>query len=140
MTAAFSPPDHWNEVSSLLRRSKSVKLDSNGNGVVTFETDNANQRWVLTSVKVSTDQMSQATLVPYATSALNSTDLTTLSQGNVFGTSWTGNNDTFTGAVDVGPCDFYSVLWYPPPGQSGAALAGVIATAVIIGTRYTRRQ
>lgn len=139
MTAGFVPPDHWTEVPARLRKSLTTQLDANGRGTVTFDTDHANQRWVITSVFVSTNQPSQSTLVPYATSALNTTDISQMSPGNQFGQSWTGNNDTFTGPIDVGPCDFYSVIWGPPTGQSGAPLAGVIATAVVQGTKYTRR-
>lgn len=140
MTAGFTPPAHWAEVPSQLRKALTVTLDATGNGVVTFSPDHANQRWVITTVVVSTNQSSTATLVPYATGALNTTSLSQMSPGNQLGTSWDGNNDTFAGPpFDVGPCDFYSVLFYPPPGQSGAALAGVIATAVVMGTKYSRR-
>lgn len=142
MTAGFVPPAHWAEAASLLRKSASVTLNSGGNGTVMFTPDNANQRWVVTNVKVSTNQAAVATVVPYATTALNSNDIATISQGNQLGTSWAGNNDQFGGPVDVGPCDNFSVIFYPPPGSSGAqiaVLAGVIATAVITGTRYTRR-
>lgn len=141
MTAGFTPPDHWNEAAGQLRKSGSVTLDGNGKGSVTFSPDSANQRWVVTTVVVNTSQPASATLVPYATGALNTTDISQMSPGNQLGTTYDGNNDTFAGpAFDVGPCDFYSVLFYPPPGQSGAPLAGVTATAVITGTKYTRRS
>jgi len=141
MTAGFSPPGHWTEVTSQLRKSASVTLDANGKGSVSFSPDHANQRWVVTAVIVNTNQAAIATVVPYATGALNTTDISQMSPGNHLGTSWDGNNDTFGGtAFDVGPVDFYSVLWYPPPGQSGSPLAGVIATAVLTGTKYTRRS
>lgn len=140
MTAGFTPPDHWGETASQLRKSGTVTLDANGKGSVSFSPDSANQRWVVTTVIVSTNQSATATLVPYATGALNTTDISQMSQGNQLGTSYDGNSDTFGGPpFDVGPCDFYSVLWYPPPGQSGAALSGVIASAVLQGTKYTRR-
>lgn len=139
MTAAFVPPGHWTETASQLKKSMSVTLDSGGKGTAEFTPDNANQRWVITSVVVRTDQDATATVVPFATLALNSGDIATMSQGNQQGTSWAGNNDQFRGGLDVGPCDNVSVLFYPPPGQSGAPLAGVTATAVVTGTRYTRR-
>lgn len=140
MTAGFVPPDAWTEVAAQLVARGSVTLDGNGNGVLTFQTDHANQRWVVTTVIVSTIQPSTASLVPYATAALNTTSLSQMSPGNQLGTSWDGNTDTFGGpAFDVGPCDFISVLFYPPLGQAGAALAGVVATAVLKGTKYTRR-
>lgn len=142
MAAGFVPPPHWTETASQLKRSASVTLSAAGTGTVSFTPDNANQRWVLGQVTVSTNQNATATTVPYATLALNTTDITQLSQGNQRGTSWAGNNDQFSGALDVGPCDYVSVLFFPPPGATPAqiaALSGVIATAVITGTRYTRR-
>lgn len=142
MTAGFTPPDAWIEVAAQLAARGSVTLDAAGNGVLTFGTDHANQRWVVTTVIVSTSQPSTATVVPYATCALNTTSLSQMSPGNQLGTSWDGNTDTFGGpAFDVGPCDFVAVLFYPPPGQpgAGAALAGVVASVVLRGTKYTRR-
>jgi hypothetical protein len=118
MSAGFIPPDHWSETSSQLR-------------------------WVITSIVVSTNQSSVAQVVPYATLALNTTDFSQMSQGNQRGTTYSGNNDTYSSPLDVGPCDFASVLFYPPPGSSPsqiAQLSGVIATAVVLGTKYTRRK
>jgi len=142
MTAAFVPPDAWAETAGQLRQSASVTLDATGSGTVMFTPNNANQRWVVTRIVITTNQAATATVVPYCTPALNSNDITTMSQGNQIGTSWAGNNDQFTGAQDVGPCDNLSVIFYPPPGSSPAqiaALHGVTATAVVTGTRYTRR-
>lgn len=139
MTAGFFPPDHWAEVSGMLRKSGSVKLDASGNGVILFEVDNASQRWVVTSVVTQTDQPAVSTLVPYCTGALNTYSVSTLGPSNTFGTTYSANNDTFGGAIDVSPTDTFCVLYYPPPGQSGALLSGVRATAVIRGTYYTRR-
>lgn len=129
------------EISAPLKKSGSVVLDSNGNGVITFDPDNAWQRWEVNTVIVSTNQSSTATIVPTATAALNTVDPITMSQGNVRGgMSWSGNNDTLYGEqIDVSPADFFSVVFQPPAGQSGATLAGVIAYAVITGTKYTRR-
>ena len=143
MVSGFVPPPAWTEVASQLRTSGRAVLNSAGNGAVSFSPDNANQRWVIASVVVSTNQPAAAQVVPQCTLALNTTDITQLSQGNARGTSWSGNNDTFSGAVDVGPCDFVSLLFYPPPGSSSgqiAALAGVAANVVITGTKYTRRR
>jgi hypothetical protein len=129
MTAGFVPPDHWTERAGQLKTSQSITLNAAGNGVIS-------------SVVTSTNQNSAAVVVPYATLALNTTDLSTMSQGNQRGTTYSGQQNTFSGALDVGPCDFMSVLFYPPPGSTAgqiAALAGIIATVVITGTRYTRR-
>jgi len=139
MVAGFIPPDHWGEVSGMLRKSGSVVLDANGNGVIEFGLDNDNQRWVVTSIVTQTNQTANAQLVPYCTGVLNTYTLATLGPSNQFGTTYDGNNDTFGGALDVSPTDTFCVLYYPPPGQSGAPLSGVIAVAVIRGTYYTRR-
>jgi hypothetical protein len=139
MVAGFIPPDHWTEVSGGLRKSGSVVLDASGKGVIEFAPSNGNQRWVITSVVVSTNQSSTASLVPYATGALNTTDISMLSPVNDFGATFDGNNDTLSGAKDVAPTDTFCVLFYAPPGQSGSSLAGVRASAVVRGTYYTRR-
>jgi hypothetical protein len=122
-----------------LRKSGSVTLDANGNGVLIFDPDNAWQRWVVTQVVVSTNQAATATVVPLVTLALNTSQLSTMSQGNQRGQSWNGNQETFTGAEDVGPCDSFSVIFSPPQGQSGTPLAGVICSAVVTGQKFTRR-
>lgn len=131
----------WNvEVVADLKKSAQVKLDANGLAVVQFSPDHANQRWQVTYIGVTTNQNANATLIPYAVPALNTVSLTTMSAGNQRAqATWSGNNDAFRGLTDVGPCDFLSVLFYPPPGQSGAALSGVIASVVITGTKYTKR-
>jgi hypothetical protein len=143
MVSGFVPPPHWTEVASQLRASGRTVLNSAGTGAVSFSPDNASQRWVIASVVVSTNQAVAAQTVPQCTLALNTTDISQLSQGNARGTSWSGNNDTFNGAVDVGPVDFVSLLFYPPPGSSPsqiAALSGVTAYVVVTGTKYTRRH
>jgi hypothetical protein len=140
MAGGFIPPDHWAEVTGMLRKSGSVILDANGNGVILFDVDNASQRWVVTSIVTTTNQPAIATLVPYCTGALNTYSVPTLSPSNQFGTSYSGNNDQFSGALDVSPTDTFCVLYYPPPGQSGASLSGVKATAIIRGTYFTRRS
>jgi hypothetical protein len=142
VTAGFVPPGHWTETAGQLKQTGNVTLNASGIGTVTFSPVNANQRWVIGKVVVSTNQAATAVVIPYATLALNTVDYTTLSQGLTRGTSWAGNNDSFSGSLDVGPCDFVSVLFYPPPGSSPAQvaqLAGVIANAVVTGTSYTRR-
>ena len=142
MTAGFIPPANWTEITSQLKTSGNVTLNAAGNGSIQFSPDHANQRWVITSVVVSTNQQAQALCVPYCTLALNTVDITQLSQGNQRGTTYNGFQNTFSGAMDVGPCDFVSLLFYPPPGASPAqitALAGVIGNVVLTGTKYTRR-
>lgn len=136
----FTPPSYWSETASILKKSGQCILDSSGNGVVTFDTDSANQRWVISSIVVSTNQSSTANPVPYATGALNTTSLSQMSISNSFGTTYSGNNDSFSGDIDVSPMDFFSVLFYPPPGQNPGTLVGVKATAIVFGSKYTRRS
>lgn len=126
------------EVSGQLKKSGQVTLTAVG-GVLTFETDHANQRWEVTSVVVSTNQAATASLVPNVTLAENTSTLATMSAGNNRGTTWNGNAETFTGLWHVGECDNMSVIWSPPAGQSGTPLIGVIASAVVSGTKYSRR-
>lgn len=95
---------------------------------------------MITSVVVSTNQSSTATLIPYATGAINTTDISVLSPVNDFGATYDGNNDVLSGSKDVAPTDTFCVLFYPPPSQSGSSLAGVRASAVVRGTYYTRRS
>lgn len=128
------------EVVSLLKKSGQVTLDAGGNGVLSFDPDNARQRWEITQVVVKTNQAATASLVPFVQLALNTTNISTMSDGNMRGRSWNGNQETFSGLEDVGPCDYFSVIFMPPAGQSGAPLAGVICSAVVTGTKYTRRR
>lgn len=128
------------ELTAALKKSGQVKLDANGHGVLTFDPDHANQRWEVDFVVVGTDQAATATTVPVVTLAMNTTAFDTLSAGNNQGATWNGNQETFAGKWDVGPCDFLSVLFSPPAGAAGAPLAGVIGYAVVTGTKYIRRS
>lgn len=128
------------EVSGQLKKSGQVKLDGNGNGVLIFDPDHANQRWVVDTVVVATNQAATAVVVPFVTLAENTVALGTLSAGNQRGATWNGNKETFTGSWDIGPCDFLAVIFSPPAGASGAPLSGVIASAVVSGTKYSRRS
>lgn len=137
---AWSPPDHWVEVQGQLRKTGSVKLDASGNGVLTFDPDSARQRWLVTSVVVTTNQAATTTVVPTATIARNTVALSTMSQGNQHGATWSGNQDEWQGEIEISSGDFLAVLFAPPTGQSGTPLSGVIASAIVTGTKYTRRQ
>lgn len=138
MTAGWVPPAGWTETQAQLRKTGSVTLDANGNGVIIFDPDNARQRWVVTGVVVSDNQAATSTVIPVATIALNTTSLSTMSPANQRGATWSGNQDTFGGALDVGPCDFMAVIFSPPPGTGGSVLAGVICTAIVTGVKYGR--
>lgn len=136
----MSTPVGWVETAALLKKSGTVTLDANGQGVINFDPDSARQRWEVSGVVGTTDQSATATVVPFVTLALNTVTLGTMSPGNQRGTSWNGNQFSFSGRMDVGPCDFMSVIFAPPTGTSGASLAGVHASVVITGTKYTRRS
>ena len=130
------------ETQGLLHQAGQVTLTSAGQGVLIFDPSSARERWEVTSVVVSTNQAATATVVPVATVAKNTTAVSTLSQGNNRGQSWSANQDTFAGKTDIGPCDFLSVLFGPPPGATGgqiAVLSGVIAYATVSGAKFTRR-
>jgi hypothetical protein len=136
----MSTPAGIVETQTLLKKSATVTLDANGNGVITFDPDNARQRWEVTSLVSSTNQVAIATVVPVVTLAMNTPSLATMSQGNQRGSSWNGNQVTFQGEIDVGPCDFLSVIYSPPAGTVGTPLAGIQATAVVTGSKFTRRS
>lgn len=130
------------EVQGQLYRAGQVTLDASGNGVITFDPASARERWEVQSVVVSTNQAATATVVPVATVGKNTAIASQLSQGNNRGASWSGNQDIFSGLIDISPADFLSVLFSPPPGATSgqiATLAGVIAYATVTGKRYTRR-
>jgi hypothetical protein len=131
------------EIPGQLRYAAQVKLDATGNGVMTFDPASARERWEVTSVVVSTSQAANATVVPVATVGKNTLIASQLSQGNNRGSSWSGNQDVFSGQIDISPADYLSVIFSPPPGATNtqiAALAGVICYATVTGTRYVRRS
>lgn len=136
----WTPPEHWVETQGQLRKPGTVKLNATGHGTITFDPDSARQRWVVTSVVVKTDQAFNAGTVPTVNLALNSNDVTTMSDGNGRGSTWSGNQDTWQGEIDVSSGDYLSVIFGPPEGQSGTSMAGVICTAVVTGVKYTRRR
>lgn len=139
---SWSPPAAWTETEQQLKRSGNVVLDSSGLGVLHFTPASARTRWVITSVSVKTDQPANAAVVPVARLALNTDTYSTLSDGNDMGASWSGNQDVFGGEWDIGPCDYMTVLFYPPPGSTPvqvSVLAGVNAKAVVTGSSFVRR-
>ena len=113
---------------AILKKSQSVTLDGNGNGTLYFDPDNANQRWEVTGVVISTNQ---GLVTPYPLCSLFVGPET--SQANLQGQSASGNQDQFTGCTDVGAADELVVVW-----QGG--VAGTVASAQVSGTKYTRRQ
>lgn len=136
---AWTPPPHWDEIESQLRKSGQVTLDANGKGFISFDPDNARQRWVVTSVVTTTSQNATATVLPVATIGKNVTDTSTASPGLLDSATWSGNQDTWDGEIEISSGDYLSVLYNPPTGTAGAPLAGVVCTALVKGTKYTRR-
>lgn len=135
----WTPPEHWTETQAQLKKSGTVTLNAAGQGAITFDPDSARQRWVVSRIEVTTNQAFNAGTVPTVTVARNATDVTTMSDGNREGATWSGNQDTWSGAIDVGPCDYLSVIFGPPTGQPGTSLVGVLCKAVITGVKYNRR-
>jgi glucose/arabinose dehydrogenase len=135
----WTPPGHWTETEAQLQKSGTVALNATGQGTITFDPDSARQRWVVTAVEVTTNQAFNAGTVPTVNLALNANDLSTMSDGNKRGATWSGNQDSWTGEIDVSPADYLSVIFTPPVGQAGTSLVGVICKAVIRGVKYNRR-
>lgn len=115
------------EVEGDLNESGNVKLDSNGDGTVTFDVDNSWQRWVIDSIPVGTSQLSTQTPYPTAEVFAGPGPFPPYSQG----ATWTGNQDTFTGRVDLDSGSTLFVVW-------SGGISGTIATARVHGKRYTR--
>lgn len=102
--------------------------DSTPGGVIILQPANAHQRWVVTEVDVSTNQGPTQIPVPTAEVFVNGQ----LSRMNSRGATWSGNQDSFTGNVKVGPCDYLQIVF------TGGIL-GSTASAVVEGNYYTRR-
>lgn len=136
----WQPPAEWVETQAQLKKSGNVTLNGSGQGTIYFDPDTARQRWVVNTIIVSTNQAFSAGTVPTVTVALNSNDILTMSDGNQLGATWSGNQDTYRGEIDVGPADFLSVIFAPADGQSGTSMSGARCTAVITGVKYNRRR
>lgn len=114
------------EIEGLLEKSASIVLDSNGNGTIDFDVDNAWQRWVVDSTRVTTNQSSKET--PYPTAEVfNGPIAPRFSQGK----TRTGNDDTFHGRADLDSGGEFHV-------QFLGGIPGIIATARVFGKKYTR--
>jgi len=137
---AWQPPSEWVETQAQLKKSGHVTLNASGQGTIYFDPDTARQRWVVNTIVVSTNQAFSAGTVPTVTVGLNGNDITTMSDGNQLGSTWSGNQDTYRGEIDVGPCDFLSIIFAPATGQSGTSMSGAICNAVITGVKYNRRR
>lgn len=115
------------EIQGYLNKAGNVVLDSNGNGTIDFSVDNAWQRWEIDSVVVSTSQLSTQTPYPTAEVFEGPTTSPVFSQG----ASWTGNQDTFRGRVDLDSGSELHVVFT-------GGIPGTTATVRVHGTRYTQ--
>lgn len=106
----------------LIPRPKSVVLDGNGNGTVSFSIDNSNQRWIIDEVAVQTSQAQTATPVPVC--IFRTGDPVT---GTFQGGTASGNLDVATGRIILYAGDTLYATW-----EGG--VAGSTATATIGGT------
>jgi hypothetical protein len=117
------------ELTAQLKKVGRVVLDASGNGTLYFDPDNANQRWEVTGVVVSTNQ---GLTTPYPVATLFVGPET--SPGNNQGATASGNQDTFgSGCIDVGNADTLAVVWT-------GGVPGSTAFAQVTGSKYTRRQ
>jgi hypothetical protein len=109
----------FNSVGRVKRNGK-VTLDSNGNGTITFDVPSANHRWILESVVVN---MTSATPTLYPQVVLYAGGV---SEGMSEGASWTGNQVTFQGRIDMDSGITLTVSLMSGP-------AGAVVTAIIEG-------
>jgi hypothetical protein len=118
--------DDVDEVEGYLNKAGTVTLDGSGNGTLDFDVDHAWQRWEIAQIVVSTNQPSNQ--APYPTAEVFAGPIAPVySQG----ATWTGNQDTFSGKVDLDAGTELHVVWT-------GGLPGSIATARIHGKKYSR--
>lgn len=113
----------WAEYGTVRRRG-SVTLDANGDGTIEFGTQHANQKWVIDSVIVSTDQ--DQTTAPYPQVVLY---LGGQQAGVSEGASWLGNQDVLKGRMEMTSGDNLEVSFT-------GGVAGSVATAIIEGAAH----
>lgn len=118
-----------NEVAGNLKKAGSVKLDSSGRGVVSFITDNSWQRWEVDAIAVKTNQGATQVPVPVAEAFVNDPS----SAGNSEGGTSSGSQDTMSGRINLSGPDTLNIVWT-------GGISGTIATAIVTGTKYTKRS
>lgn len=116
------------ETESLLSKSGTVTLDGSGNGTIDFSVDHAWQRWEIDSINVKTSQASTQT--PYPTAEVFAGPIAAAFSE---GASWTGNQDTFSGRVDLDAGTDLHIVWT-------GGVPGSIATARLHGKKYSRNS
>ncbi len=107
-----------------VNRTKQVTLDGSGNGSLNFDVGSANERWIITSVLVSTNQAQTTAPYPQVTVYENGQQ----QAGLATGASWIGNQDVLVGRfiMDAGTDLLVSFT---------GGVAGSKATAKITGKR-----
>jgi hypothetical protein len=104
-----------------VRRTGRATLDSNGNGQVMFDVPSANHRWILESVVVNVSGAAPG-LYPQVVLYVGGVQSSGLSEG----ATWTGNQQTFTGRIDMDSGITLMVAFIKGP-------AAAMATAIIEG-------
>jgi hypothetical protein len=104
-----------------VRRTSSVKLDGSGNGEVLFDVPSANHRWILETVVVNVSGAAPG-LFPQVVLYVGGVQSAGLSEG----ATWTGNQQTFTGRIDMDSGITLMVAFIGGP-------AAAMATAIIEG-------
>lgn len=114
----------WQRIGTVRRRG-SVTLDSNGNGTITFGvTYSANHKWVISDVILSTNQSQTTAPYPTVTAYLGGQQA-----GVSEGATWTGNQDTMRGPIEMTAADDLTVAFT-------GGVAGSVGTAIIEGDSY----
>jgi hypothetical protein len=111
----------------LTPRSKNTVLDASGNGQVTFEIDNTNQRWVLDTVVVQVVEEDGVTIVTAAPIPVANTYLNQVSASGWRGGTQSGNQDQAAGRAILYTGDVLYVVW-------SGGVPGKTANATIDGT------
>lgn len=114
----------WQRIGTVRRRA-AVTLDGSGNGTVTFGvTYSANHKWVISDIIVATSQSQTTPPYPTATAYLGGQQV-----GVSEGATWTGNQDTMRGTIEMTAADDLTVSFT-------GGVAGSVATAIIEGDSY----
>ena len=117
----------WDRIGTVRRRA-SVTLDGSGNGTVTFGvTYSANHKWVISDIIVATSQSQTTAPYPTATAYLTGQQV-----GVSEGATWTGNQDTMRGQIEMDGGTDLTVAFT-------GGVAGSTATAIIEGDSYLWR-
>lgn len=126
-----SPPIPAGAIVTPLKTAQNVTLDSNGNGVLYFQTDSGSQEWYVQRIAVRTTQT--PTQTPFPQAEVFDTDSPT--SGSSLGATASGHNDIYDaagGPIHVGTADTLSVVWT-------GGIPGTVASATLRGIKVLRR-